>query len=47
MPNVSTWLNREEGKAFKKRVETYGLTEYALLKELVLIELGKSPRKRT
>ncbi len=46
MPNVYTWVNREEYKALKKRAETYDITPYALLKELVLIEIEKPPRKR-
>lgn len=47
MPNISTWLNREEYKALKKRAETYGITRYILLKELVLIEIERAPRNRT
>jgi hypothetical protein len=43
---VETWLNEEEFKQLLKRCEHYKITSYALLKELVLIELEKFPRNR-
>jgi hypothetical protein len=46
MKKVEVWLNEGEFKDFVKRAEHYRMTPYALLKELVLIEIERTPRTR-
>jgi hypothetical protein len=46
MKKVETWLNEEEFKDLNKRAAHYKITRYALLKELILIEIERTPRNR-
>lgn len=46
MKKIETWLNETQFEDFLKRARHYKLTKYALLKELALIEIERTPRNR-
>lgn len=47
MKKLEIWVNETQSQDFLKRAQHYKITKYALLKELVLIELERTPRNRT